>query len=95
MAAMLEPDSRVFTQVHREGPTSWLRRSAHLGNVEMVRYFLHQGAKPDFERRGPGHSPLLRAVQSQHETIIRLLLDAGADPNRPPPPNTPLAFAVL
>ncbi|KAI0869789.1 ankyrin repeat-containing domain protein [Hypoxylon argillaceum] len=95
MAAMLGPDSRVFTQVHREGPTSWLRRSAHLGNVEMVRYFLHQGAKPDFERRGPGHSPLLRAVQSQHETIIRLLLDAGADPNRPPPPNTPLAFAVL
>ncbi len=44
------------------------------GHVHMVEFLLSKGMRPDFLRR---------AVKSESVEIVRLLLEAGADPNEP------------
>ena len=73
------------------------------GDVEQVRVLLREGAKPDDP--AAGRSPLIQAI-TLHDghamrcdlPIVRLLLEHGADPNRPDPRigSLPLltAFAV-
>ncbi len=88
------PRSRGFQFLFIGCPTGWLRRSAPLAKVERVRYFLDNGAEPDFARRIPIDNPLDLAIRTNNETIIRMLLEAGADPNQRPPPYSYLVYAV-
>lgn len=54
--------------------------AADLGRLEMTRTILSCGVKPDLTDRPV--SPLVRASRGGHLEIVRLLLQAGADPNR-------------
>ncbi|KAI0856278.1 ankyrin [Xylaria cubensis] len=74
--------------------TSWLQRSARRGHVQMVRYFLDKGVKPNHITGGSKNNPLVSAIRAGNETIVRMLLDAGADPNLPGPKYTALGNAV-
>ncbi|KAI0377048.1 ankyrin repeat-containing domain protein [Hypomontagnella monticulosa] len=50
--------------------------AAHRGDVNMIRIFLHNGARlADFP------SSLTVAAQYQHHEVVKLFLDHGADPN--------------
>ncbi len=48
--------------------------AANYGHVEMVEFLLSKGARP---------TTLRRAVEEQHPEIVKMLLEAGADPNEP------------
>ncbi|KAK8099509.1 ankyrin repeat-containing domain protein [Apiospora kogelbergensis] len=58
-----------------------LSRHAGLGNLDMVRYFLDQGADVRGEMRR-GHSPLREAIRHGHEDVVDLLVERGADVNQ-------------
>ncbi|KAI1759542.1 ankyrin [Hypoxylon sp. FL1150] len=96
LAEILGPDSDIFRPYHIS-QDSWLHRSAAAGKVEMVRHFLAKGAFPNpldtSVRRGRVCRPLVEAVR-RSDTIARILLDAGADPNLSPPPRTALMQAA-
>ncbi|KAF2967556.1 hypothetical protein GQX73_g5986 [Xylaria multiplex] len=110
VAAMLGPDSRVFGPYSAGSPTGWLERWAYLGEVEMVsplqsfvlcsrnassvRYTLDKGANPNWANRTHPRAPLLSAIRADNEAIIRILLEAGADPNMPHSPSSPLMEAT-
>ncbi|AHF91141.1 aankyrin [Opitutaceae bacterium TAV5] len=80
--------------------TGALEFAARSGSVECIRFFLGNGADPDFpvpassawagsEHGGPfrriatGNTPLVAAVECGHLEAARVLIDAGADVNRP------------
>ncbi|KAI1774696.1 ankyrin [Hypoxylon cercidicola] len=59
---------------------SWLPQGVFSGNVELVRHLLRGSTKP--VRLGYCKTPSLTSVISRHdETMARVLLDAGANPN--------------
>jgi ankyrin repeat protein len=64
-------------------------------DFDGVRSALSAGARADVALPS-GLTPLLEAAQLQNVSIVRLLLQSGADPNEPIPrsPTTPLAVAV-
>lgn len=93
-AAILGPDSRMFSPSRGLGPIAWLNGSAASDKVEMVRHFLSKGVTPNPTRNLGCFNPLLSAVRNRNETITRILLDAGADPNLYPPPYPVLTEAV-
>ncbi|KAI0538437.1 ankyrin [Xylaria digitata] len=94
VAAILGPDSKVFGPYHFGTPTGWLEQWARLGEVDMLRYILDKGANPNCTEPSCIWTPLLSAIGSDNEAIIRILLEAGADPNVPHPPHLPLMEAV-
>jgi len=47
----------------------------------MIAYLIEAGAPPDAEAAG-GVTPLHRAVRNRCSAAVRVLLDAGADPQR-------------
>lgn len=55
-----------------------LRRAAYAGEMETLRFLLAHGADPN-ARRGK-ETPLMEAVDGDHQAAVRLLLDHGADP---------------
>jgi ankyrin repeat protein len=67
--ALLDPKGRTALGI-----------AADLGMLEMVRTILSCGVKPDSTDKPV--SPLVRASRGGHLEIVRLLLTAGADPNR-------------
>ena len=48
----------------------------------MVRALLRAGANPNLAHEDDGRTPLLAAVEGGQRRIVKLLLNAGADPNR-------------
>lgn len=67
--ALLDPKGRTALGI-----------AADLGMLEMVRTILSCGVKPDLADKPV--SPLVRASRGGHLEIVRVLLKAGADPNR-------------
>ena len=60
-----------------------LSNAAADGDEQEVRRLLSEGASPN--GTGAGEPPLVTAVQRGHTGVTRVLLEAGADPNRLPP----------
>lgn len=67
-----------------------LGRAAFHGHWRLCQYYLERGADPNFPDADNGETPLHAALckreSSKHERVVRVLLMAGADPNRPTRP---------
>ncbi|CAO2648080.1 Nn.00g090020.m01.CDS01 [Neocucurbitaria sp. VM-36] len=61
-----------------------LQRAAEIGNFEMVRYFIGQGALVDRAPVYGGGTALQLAAMGGYTGIATLLLEHGADPNHAP-----------
>ncbi|RDL38342.1 uncharacterized protein BP5553_02682 [Venustampulla echinocandica] len=110
VAAIFGSESEVFSAKQDGDLDSRLCESADNGRVEMVRYFLDQGAclNNPLAKRGCIHesesgitrrttTPLLSALRRcplGSEAVVKLMLERGADPNWYPPEKTPLMAAV-
>lgn len=60
--------------------------AAQNGNLEVIKALIK--AKVDVnkgDQGGVGHTPLMRAIETQHVTIVQALLDAKANPNAQTP----------
>jgi ankyrin repeat protein len=60
-----------------------LHHAALAGDLDGVRERLERGVDPDTEDPYTGWTPLIWAIKEQHIHVVRLLLERGADPNRP------------
>jgi ankyrin repeat protein len=65
----------------RDGDTPLIAAS-RIGAQEVASWLVTSGAKVDDTNRR-GESALIVAVQQRHVPIVRMLLEAGADPDRP------------
>lgn len=95
-AGMFSPDSKVFDKKGFGDLDSRLTRSAGLGFVDKMNYFLGLGASPDgeCEEDYSKFKPLSWGIRSGNPEVVRLLLAHGADPNRFPPGDTALMKAT-
>lgn len=59
--------------------------AAQNGNAEVVTLLLKSGANPNIADTGVGHTPLMRAIETQQAGAILALLKAKADPNAKTP----------
>ncbi|KAI0381291.1 ankyrin [Hypomontagnella monticulosa] len=90
--------STILGNIRRRTPLEHepMRASISYDNVEMVHHFLNHGVPPGPPvgqyRRSQNH--LLSAARSRNETITKILLDAGADPNFAPGPDRCLSEAA-
>ena len=66
---------------HLERGRPVLGWAAQSGNVEVVEALIKGGANPNIADEGIGHTPLMRAIDTQFIEIVRALLKAKADPN--------------
>jgi len=95
------PDARTADLLMEAGadidaidPTGYfvLKAAAQTGDRELVEHLLRMGASVD--NTSTGETALHMAVAYDHLPIVRVLLDAGADPNAADVDGwTPLAFA--
>ncbi len=65
----------------REGGRPLLGWAAQSGELGIVDALLQAGANPNVADEGIGHTPLMRAIDTQQSAIVRALLKAKADPN--------------
>ncbi|CAH0033362.1 unnamed protein product [Clonostachys rhizophaga] len=95
-AGMFPPDSKVFDKKGFGDLDSRLTRSAGLGFVDKMNYFLGLGASPDgeCEEDHSNFKPLSWGIPSGNPEVVRILLAHGADPNRSSPGGTPLMRAA-
>lgn len=68
--------------------------AAALGDLARVRAFLDENPSQISAARPCGKRALSAAVELEHEPMVRLLLDRGADPNWPEGPNAPRGVAL-
>ena len=94
--AILGPENRALGESVSGDRLTRLTKSARLGHIEMVRYFLEQGVEVNeplsnrdinLEPLDPRRAhratmkPLLYSITNGRQDIVKLLLDHGADPN--------------
>ncbi|CAG9937357.1 unnamed protein product [Clonostachys rosea f. rosea IK726] len=93
---MFSPDSKVFDKKDFGDLDSRLTRSAGLGFVDKMNYFLGLGASPDgeCEEEHSNFKPLSWGIPSGNPEVVRILLAQGADPSRSSPGGTPLMRAA-
>ena len=77
---LLENGADVDYTGMREG--SPLMLVAYMGQDDFVKLFLEHGANVNLSMPGPGETALHMAAVTGKTATVRLLLDAGADPNR-------------
>ena len=58
-----------------------LNYEARMGNIDRIRYLLSRGANVNYQDSTRTQLPLCQAAQNANPDVIRLLLDAGANPN--------------
>ena len=81
LRALLEADPAAIAERTPEGFTT-LGLAAFLGGAEAVRVLLERGADADDDADNPfGVRPVHAACAAHDHETLRLLLEAGADPN--------------
>jgi ankyrin repeat protein len=73
-------DARIARLLVSRGATYDMTVAAALGDASQVRQMLDADPSRIAERRPCGRRPLSATVQFEHEEVVRLLLDRGADP---------------
>src|SRR5579859_2125299 len=86
-----------FFTTYGESP---LYTAAYQGNVRVVSLLLQHGADPNFNANVEGFTPLVQAISGNHPAVVKLLIDADAEPNGDknafrPSPASPLKYAVF
>ncbi len=66
---------------HMENGRPILGWAAQNGNVQIVEALLKGGANPNIADEGLGHTPLIRAIETQQTETVIALLKANANPN--------------
>ena len=64
-----------------ENRVTALRFAAQYNHSEIVTYLLSLGSSTKIKAKD-GIDPLLSAVEKRHVNIVRILFEAGADPNK-------------
>lgn len=74
-------DRRMIRLLLEHGATCDLTVAAALGDIERVRRMLDAEPQRIRETRPSGRRPLAAAIEAGHDSIARLLLERGVDPN--------------
>lgn len=83
LLAWAKGDLKIARLLVSRGAEHDLTVAAALGELDRVKAILHENPGAIRDVRGNGRRPLSGAVEFRHETIVRLLLEAGADPTWP------------
>ena len=67
---------------YKENGRPVLAWAAQSGNDEIVSALLAAGADPNVADTSAGHTALMRAIDTQYESTVKILLKAKADPNK-------------
>ncbi|MBX7136940.1 MAG: ankyrin repeat domain-containing protein [Oligoflexia bacterium] len=81
--ALLAKGAKADYQQNGRPLLGWAAQS---GSVEVVEALLRAGANPNTsDSGGTGHTPLMRAIDTQQTAIVKALLKGGANPNAKTP----------
>jgi hypothetical protein len=80
LAACATPEVAHRYHVLPTDPPQSLTLATSIGDVELAKLALNAGAKVNAHNNG-GTTALILAAQGQHERLVKLLLDRGADPS--------------
>jgi ankyrin repeat protein len=84
-----------FVDSRNESP---LFHAAYNGNERIVLFLLQHGADPNLNAFEERFTPLVQAISGNYPAVVKLLIDADANPNGDRntfrPGNTPLVYAI-
>lgn len=87
-------DYAIARQLLARGARYSITIAAALGDEDRVRELLGSNAALANDQESGGKRPLSAAAERNHVGIVKLLLDAGADPNLAEGPNCPKGHAL-